>query len=234
MLCINELNVSYGDARALVDVTMQIRQGEIISLVGSNGAGKTTLLKTISRLTSQISGTIQFLSQTIDKDLPHQAVERGIVQIPEGRKIFPNLSVRENLEVCSIFPKAKKRRKENLQFVFDLFPILVERGQQLAGSLSGGEQQMLAIGQGLMSCPQLLLIDEPSLGVAPIIVEQIFKTIQEINRQGLTVLLVEQNIELSLDICHRGYVLETGRIILEGSGTDLMSNPLVKEAYLGL
>jgi branched-chain amino acid transport system ATP-binding protein len=228
------LNVSYGDARALSDVSLHVPQGEIVSLVGSNGAGKTTLLKTISRLVLHSSGSIRFLSEKIEDAPPHKVVERGIVHIPEGRKIFPHLKVIENLEVCSVFRPAKERRKENLRYVFGLFPILEKRLNQIAGSLSGGEQQMLAIGQGLMSCPKLLLIDEPSLGVAPLIVDHIFKTIREINDQGVTILLVEQNVELSLTICNMAYVLETGAITLEGAGRDLIANPHVKEAYLGL
>ena len=232
MLVVDRLNIAYGDAKVLTDITISVNSGEIVAIVGSNGAGKSTLLKGISRIVNISSGTITFLSEEISQLLPHQVVERGIVQIPEGRKIFPNMKVIENLEVCSVFKNAKRMRKENLKFVFELFPRLKERSSQVAGSLSGGEQQMLAIAQGLMSCPKLLMVDEPSLGLAPVVVDQIFETIQNINGQGVTVLLVEQNIELSLEISSRAYVLETGRITLEGK--DLISHPHVREAYLGL
>jgi len=232
LLIVNKLNVSYGDAKALVDVTILVRSGEIVSLVGSNGAGKSTLLKAISRLLNTISGSIEFFSEKIGELEPHQVVERGLVQIPEGRKIFPNMKVVENLEVCAVFKNAKMRRKEKLKSVFELFPILEERSNQFAGSLSGGEQQMLAIGQGLMSCPKLLMIDEPSLGLAPMVVDHMFETIKNINKQDVAILLVEQNIEASLEISSRGYVLETGKIVLEGE--NLINNPFVREAYLGL
>jgi branched-chain amino acid transport system ATP-binding protein len=211
-----------------------VGEGEIITIVGANGAGKTTLLKTISGILRPTSGEIWFLGKRIDNLSPHHIVEKGLVRIPEGRKLFPSLSVLENLELGSYLPEAKRRRSENLERVFSLFPVLAERSKQSAGTLSGGEQQMLAIGRGLMSQPKLLMLDEPSLGLAPLLVREIFRTIREINQHGTTILLVEQNVFNALDMAHKGYVLETGKIVLQGKSGDLMNNEYIRESYLGV
>lgn len=231
---ISEINVHYGDVQVLHEVTLEIREGEVVTIVGANGAGKTTLLKTIAGILRSTSGEIQFLGERIDHLYPHQIVEKGLVRIPEGRKIFPSLSVLENLELGSYLPKAKAKRSESLEKVFSLFPVLKERSQQLAGTLSGGEQQMLAIGRGLMSLPRLLMLDEPSLGLAPLLVREIFRTVREINQQGTTILLVEQNVFNALEMAHEGYVLENGRIVLRGKSRDLLGNKHIKESYLGV
>jgi len=231
---ISEINVSYGDVQVLHEVVLEVREGEVVTIVGANGAGKSTLLKTIAGILRATSGEIQFLGERIDHLSPHQIVEKGLVRIPEGRKIFPSLSVLENLELGSYLPKAKAKRSESLEKVFSLFPVLKERFQQLAGTLSGGEQQMLAIGRGLMSLPRLLMLDEPSLGLAPLLVREIFRTVREINQQGTTILLVEQNVFNALDMAHEGYVLENGRIVLQGKSRDLLANEYIKESYLGV
>jgi len=218
----------------LHDVTLEVREQEIVTIVGANGAGKTTLLKTVVGILRPTSGEIQFLGERIDHLHPHQIVDKGLVRIPEGRKIFPSLSVLENLELGSYLPKPKTRRSESLGKVFSLFPVLKERSGQLAGTLSGGEQQMLAIGRGLMSLPHLLMLDEPSLGLAPLLVRDIFRKVREINQDGTTILLVEQNVFNALDMAHEGYVLENGRIVLNGKSRDLLGNDYIKEAYLGI
>lgn len=218
----------------LHDVTLEVREQEIVTIVGANGAGKTTLLKTVVGILCPTSGEIQFLGERIDHLYPHQIVDKGLVRIPEGRKIFPSLSVLENLELGSYLPKPKARRSESLEKVFSLFPVLKERSQQLAGTLSGGEQQMLAIGRGLMSLPHLLMLDEPSLGLAPLLVRDIFRKVREINQDGTTILLVEQNVFNALEMAHEGYVLENGRIVLNGKSQDLLGNDYIKEAYLGI
>lgn len=234
MLKINEINVHYGDVQVIHEVTVEVREAEIVTIVGANGAGKTTLLKTIAGILRPTSGEIQFLGERIDHLYPHQIVENGVVRIPEGRKIFPSLSVLENLELGSYLPKAKAKRSESLEKVFSLFPVLKDRSQQLAGTLSGGEQQMLAIGRGLMSLPRLLMLDEPSLGLAPLLVRDIFRTVREINQHGTTILLVEQNVFNALDMANEGFVLENGRIVLRGKSQDLLGNEYIKEAYLGV
>jgi branched-chain amino acid transport system ATP-binding protein len=231
---ISEINVHYGDVQVLHEVTLEVREGEVVTIVGANGAGKTTLLKTIAGILRSTSGEIQFLGERIDHLHPHQIVEKGLVRIPEGRKIFPSLSVLENLELGSYLPKARAKRSESLEKIFSLFPVLKERSKQLAGTLSGGEQQMLAIGRGLMSLPRLLMLDEPSLGLAPLFVGEIFRTIREINQQGTTILLVEQNVFNALEMAHEGYVLENGRIVLRGKSRDLLGNEHIKESYLGV
>jgi branched-chain amino acid transport system ATP-binding protein len=231
---ISEIDVAYGDVQVLHEVTLRVREGEVVTIVGANGAGKSTLLKTIAGILRSTSGEIQFLGERIDHLQPHQIVERGVVRIPEGRRIFPSLSVLENLELGSYLPKAKAKRSESLEKVFSLFPVLKDRSQQLAGTLSGGEQQMLAIGRGLMSLPLLLMLDEPSLGLAPLLVGEIFRTIREINQQGTTILLVEQNVLNALEMAHEGYVLENGRIVLRGKSGDLLGNEHMKESYLGV
>jgi len=208
--------------------------GEIVSVIGSNGAGKSTLLNTISGITRARSGRMEFLGERTDYLPSHKIVEKGIVQVPEGRQIFYPLTVIENLIMGSYLPAAKKRRAESLENVFRLFPILQERQAQRAGTLSGGEQQMLAIGRGLMACPKLLILDEPSLGLSPLMVDDIFAIVKEINQGGIAVLLVEQNVVQALSLFDWAYVLENGRIVLEGPGKGLIDNPRVREAYLAL
>jgi len=234
LLDIHNIDVFYGDVHTIKNVTFYVNEGEIVTIVGSNGAGKTTILKTINGLLHPSSGTINFLGKKIDKLSPYNIVEKGISHVMEGRRLFPYMSVLENLELGAYVKKARKNIKENLEFVFNLFPVLEERIEQLAGTLSGGEQQMLAIGRGLMSNPLLLLFDEPSLGLAPVLVQKIFKTIEDVNKKGITVLLVEQNIQNALNLADRAYVLETGEINLEGCGKDLLNNSYIKNAYLGI
>jgi len=233
MLAVNQINVFYGQAQALWDVSFQVQEGEIVTLVGSNGAGKSTTLKAISGLLPPASGQVHFAGQRIDRLPPHQIVDLGIAQIPEGRRLWPGLSVKENLELGAYVRRARPAFKQRLQEVYALFPRLEERQNQLAGTLSGGEQQMLAIARGLLSQPKLLMLDEPSLGLAPVLVEEVFRVIQEINKQGVTILLVEQNVYHALELASRGYVLETGRVMLAGTGRDLLHNQHVKTAYLG-
>ncbi len=233
MLKIVKLNFSYGDLKVLWDIDLEVNEGEIVTVVGSNGAGKSTTLKNISRLVSYSSGAISFNGIDLAKLDTHDVVELGIVQVPEGRRIFPELSVLENLRMGSYIKNARKYREANMERVFALFPRLKERAKQLGGTMSGGEQQMLAIGRGLMANPKLLLLDEPSLGLSPLLVKSIFEIISEINGQGVTILLVEQNIYQSLRIADRAYVLETGRVVLTGKGGDLLEDEHVKKAYLG-
>jgi branched-chain amino acid transport system ATP-binding protein len=234
LLKINEIDVHYGDVQILYGVILEVSEGKIVTTVGANGAGKTTLLKTIAGILWPTYGEIHFLGERIDRLYPHQIVKKGLVRIPEGRKVFPTLSVLENLELGSYIQKAKAKRSESLGKVFSLFPILQERSKQPAGTLSGGEQQMLAIGRGLMSLPRLLMLDEPSLGLAPLIVREIFHTIKEINHDGTTILLVEQNVKNALEMAYESYVLENGRIVLQGKSQDLLGNEYIKEAYLGI
>jgi branched-chain amino acid transport system ATP-binding protein len=234
LLSIEGIDVSYGDVRVLSSVGFHVDEEEIVALVGANGAGKSTMINTISGINQPHSGQITFMDERIDGKQPHFIVEKGIVQVPEGRRIFSSLTVLENLEMGSFLPRAKKRRKEVLEEVYRLFPILKDRMGQQAGTLSGGEQQMLAIGRALMSLPNLLMLDEPSLGLAPMIVSNIFEVISKINSQGTTILIVEQNVEHTLEMADRAYVLENGSIVLEGTGKDLLENPHVKEAYLGI
>ncbi len=234
MLEVENIHVFYGDAQALWDVSFKVNRGEIVVLVGSNGAGKSTTLKAISGLTPPASGEIRFEGMRIDRMPAHRIVEMGIAHIPEGRRLWPGLSVRENLELGAYTKAARSLRQETMEWVLRLFPRLEERMHQLAGTLSGGEQQMLAIGRGLLSKPKLLILDEPSLGLAPLLVDEVLETIQKINRQGVTVLLIEQNVNQALTISTRCYVLELGRIVLSGSGKDLLADERVKTAYLGL
>ncbi len=234
LLKVDEINVHYGDIQVLYEVTLEVGQQEIVTIVGANGAGKSTFLKTIAGILRPTSGEIHFVGERIDQLYTHQIVDKGLVRIPEGRKIFPSLSVLENLELGSYLPGPKAKRSESLENVFSLFSVLKERSQQLAGTLSGGEQQMLAIGRGLMSLPRLLMLDEPSLGLAPVLVREIFSTIRDINQHGTTILLVEQNVFNALDMAHEGYVLENGRIVLKGKSQDLLGNEHIKEAYLGV
>lgn len=234
MLEIKNLAVNYGAIAALHGISLSVPNGQIVTLIGANGAGKTTTLKTISGLLKPASGEIVYDGQDITGLPPHRIVARGVSQSPEGRMIFANLTVHENLQLGAYLQKDRETIRRELGRVFALFPRLKERDKQIAGTLSGGEQQMLAIGRALMSRPRLLLLDEPSLGLAPLLVKTIFEKIVEINReQGLTILLVEQNANLALEISHLAYVLETGNVVLQGSSAELRQNPKVKSAYLG-
>ena len=234
MLEIKNLSVSYGAINALHGISLQIKDGDIVTLIGANGAGKTTTLKTISGLLKARGGEILYGGQNIANLKPHQIVKLGISHVPEGRMVFANLTVRENLAMGAYLRHHKAEVRAELEFVFGMFPRLKERESQIAGTLSGGEQQMLAIGRALMSHPKFLMMDEPSLGIAPLLVKTIFEKIVEINRERrITILLVEQNANLALEISHYGYVLETGRIILQDNSAVLRQNPQVKSAYLG-
>ena len=233
MLRVKNIDVFYGLAQALWDVSFRVEEGEIVAIVGSNGAGKTTILKTISGLISPSSGAIEFNGERLDKIPSHLVVEKGIALVPEGRGLFPFSTVLANLELGAYTKKARRKIKKNLEYVFELFPVLKERKNQLAGTLSGGEQQMLAVARGLMSSPDLLMLDEPSLGLAPKIVVKILEIVRQLHRQGITILLVEQNVHSALNLCDRGYVLENGRIVMEGSGEELIDNPHIKKAYIG-
>ncbi|MCX5907568.1 MAG: ABC transporter ATP-binding protein, partial [Deltaproteobacteria bacterium] len=221
-LSLDKVEVRYGDAIALFGISLGVGQGDVVSIVGANGAGKSTALKAISGLLKPRKGQIIFEGKRLNDIPAHAIVDLGIIQIPEGRQLFPYMTTLENLELGSYTPKARKRVGESLKRVFDLFPLLRERKAQLAGTLSGGEQQMLAIGRGLMSIPKLLMLDEPSLGLAPIMVKTIFEAIGKINREGTTVLLVEQDVKKSLSISQRGYVMENGKITMEGKGLELL------------
>jgi branched-chain amino acid transport system ATP-binding protein len=234
LLRLEKINTHYGDVQALRNVSFEIRNQEVVSIIGSNGAGKSTTLNTISGVLRASSGTIEFMGQRTENLHPHQIVDQGIVQIPEARLLFPYMTVLENLELGAFTPKARKEKEGNLKVVYGLFPILKERKTQLAGTLSGGEQQMAAIARGMMANPKLLMLDEPSLGLSPLMVKQVFHTIKEINARAITVLLVEQNVFHSLSLANRAYVLENGGIVLEGEGKELLSNPQVREAYLGI
>ncbi len=234
MLRVNNIDVSYGDVQVLWDVSFEVKEKEILVLVGANGAGKSTLLKTISGLLRPSQGTIEFSGTRLDQVPDNKIVVLGIAHVPEGRRLFPEMTVEENLIMGSLAPKAKAKRKETMKWVYQLFPRLEERRKQYARTLSGGEQQMCAIGRGLMALPRLLLCDEPSLGLSPILVQDIFKIVKRVNEEGVTVLLVEQNVKQTLSICNRAYVLENGRIVLTGTGQELLNNPHVKEAYLGI
>ena len=234
MLELKDLVVNYGAIAALHGINVTVEAGSIVTLVGSNGAGKTTTLRTISGLVKAKSGSVLYEGQDITNHPPHKIVARGIAQSPEGRMVFANLTVRENLSMGAYLRKDKDGIRKDLDFVFGIFPRLKERAKQVAGTLSGGEQQMLAIARALMSKPKLLLLDEPSLGIAPLLTRAIFEQIVAINRElKLTILLVEQNANLALEISHRGYVLETGRILLEDTAEALRQDPKVREAYLG-
>jgi branched-chain amino acid transport system ATP-binding protein len=234
LLELRGVEVAYGDLPALRGVSVSVEPGETLSVVGANGAGKTTMLRAISGLLRPRAGQILLDGVRLDTLPSHAIVEHGVVQVPEGRKIFPSLTVLENLEMGSYIAAARARRREGLAHVFALFPRLEERVGQAAGTMSGGEQQMLAIGRALMARPRVLMLDEPSLGLAPIIVTEIFRIIGEINQLGTTVLLVEQNTRQALALSRRGYVLENGRVVLEGSGAELLGNEHVKRAYLGM
>jgi branched-chain amino acid transport system ATP-binding protein len=234
LLRLEGIQVGYGDMTAVHEVSLEVREGETVALIGGNGAGKTTTLRAVSGLLPLRGGRIEFAGERLDGVGPAETVARGIAHVPEGRQLFPTMSVRENLEIGARSAEARRRRAESLGWVFGLFPRLRERERQLAGTLSGGEQQMCAIGRGLMARPRLLMLDEPSLGLAPVVVKAIFENLADINRVGLTILLVEQNVLRALELCHRGYVLENGRMALEGPRQSLLQNPHIKQAYLGL
>lgn len=233
MLKVNDLTVHYGAIQALRGISFDVNQGEIITLIGSNGAGKTTTLHSVSNIIKKTAGTVFFEDADITNANPDVIVKTGLIQVPEGRRIFANMSVKENLEMGAYTRKDKKEIKADMDKIFDLFPRLRERVKQLSGTLSGGEQQMLAMGRALMSKPRLLLLDEPSMGLAPILVDEIFSIIKEINKEGTTILLVEQNAFKALAIANRAYILETGAIIKSGLASDLIKDETVKTAYLG-
>ena len=234
MLKVEAIDVFYDDLQVLWDVSFEVQEKEILVLIGANGAGKSTTIKTISSLITPRKGSIHFDGVRLDIVPPHETILHGVVHVPEGRRLFPEMSVEENLIMGSLQRDAKAKRKDTMDHIFDLFPRLKERRKQLGGTLSGGEQQMLAVGRGLMSLPKLMMFDEPSLGLAPILVHNIFDMIKRINVEGVTILLVEQNVRQTLAMSNRAYVLENGRVVLEGASQNLMSDEHVKEAYLGI
>jgi len=234
LLEINHIDVHYGDVQVVFGLSLKVEEGEVVSIIGGNGAGKSTLLKTISGLMPPSKGEITFEGKPIHHRPPEEVVERGIVQVPEGRRLFSLMSVQDNLIVGAYNKRADSQRQKTLEMVYQLFPRLRERLAQMAMTLSGGEQQMVAIGRGLMALPKLLMLDEPSLGLAPILIKNIFETVRKIADLGTTVLLVEQDVKHSLSLSHRGYVLEHGRAVMEGPAQELLDNPHVKTAYLGL
>ena len=234
MLTIDNIHVSYGGFQALDGVSLNVKEGEIVVLLGSNGAGKTTTINTVSGLLRPLSGSVTFKGEDLSKYKLHEISSLGLIQVPEGRKLFPNMSVYENLLIGSYAKVTRAKRQENLERCMVMFPKLKERSKQMAGSLSGGERQMVAIGRALMQCPDLLMLDEPSLGLAPVVVEQVFESIVEINKGGTTILLVEQNVQASLEIADRAYVIETGHNVMEGKAEDLLNDERLKAAYLGL
>lgn len=233
MLKVNDLVVSYGGIEALKGISLEVPDGKIVTLIGANGAGKSTLLRSIIGLVKPDGGSITYGEKQLIGLNSQQIVENGITLVPEGRRVFPNLTVLENLQIGAYLRKDKEGIAKDIRWIYDLFPRLEERSWQMAGTLSGGEQQMLAVGRALMSRPKVLMMDEPSLGLAPLIIKDIFKIIQEINRQGMTILLIEQNANMALKVADIAYVLETGRITMTGSGSELLENPEIKAAYLG-
>ena len=234
MLAVDGVSAYYGKIRALWDVSINVEKGEIVALIGANAAGKTTILDTISGLLHPASGSVEFLDRRIDHLPPHEIVKTGMCHIPEGGKAFPDMTVRENLDMGAYSNEAWLKRKETLGEVFEMFPLLEQRSKQLARTLSGGERQMLAIGRGLMSKPKLCALDEPSYGLSPLMVKEIFSAIKTLRDRGMTVLLVEQDVQQGLEIADRGYVLENGHVVLEGKSSELLQNDHVKRAYLGL
>jgi branched-chain amino acid transport system ATP-binding protein len=234
LLRVQDISVFHGGLQALFNIHLEVQEKEIITLLGSNGAGKTTTINTISGIHHPRQGLIQFDGQDIHRMAPFQIVELGLIQIPEGRMLFPDMTVYENIQMGTYSKRARTGQKETIDWVFHLFPRLQERTSQLAGTLSGGEQQMLAIARGLMSKPKLLMLDEPSFGLAPLLVTELFKVVIEINRHGVAILLVEQNAMQALETAHRGYLLETGRITLQGNATDLIQNDFIRVSYLGI
>lgn len=233
MLTVENLSINYGAIEAVKEVSFRVEEGEVVTLIGANGAGKTSILRTISGLVRPKSGRISFLGEDIHKSQARKIVAKGLSQVPEGRHVFAGLTVMENLEMGAFLKKDKADNQKTLQMIFDRFPRLEERKHQDAATLSGGEQQMLAMGRALMSKPKLLLLDEPSMGLAPIFIQEIFDIIQDIQKQGMTVLLIEQNANKALSIADRAYVLETGKVVLSGKGSELLASDQVKKAYLG-
>jgi branched-chain amino acid transport system ATP-binding protein len=234
LLEVRDLQAAYGRVTALWDVSFDVEEGQVVALLGSNGSGKTTTLRTISGLLTAASGSVHFAGRDITHARSDQIVELGIIHVPEARQLWPRMSVRENLELGAYSPKARVKRADSLERVFGLFPRLRERRNQAAGTLSGGERQMCALGRGLMGLPRLLMLDEPSLGLAPRLVSEMFATLRLLREQGLTVLLVEQNVHQALELADTGYVLETGRLVLSGPSQQLLADPLVRSAYLGV
>jgi branched-chain amino acid transport system ATP-binding protein len=234
MLSVKELDLYYGDAQALDRVSLDVPQGEIVAIIGANGAGKSSLIRTIAGIETPRAGAIRFKGEPIAGLESHRICNLGIGQVAEGRQVFPSLTVLENLEMGAMIPRARANARRQLDEVLAMFPRLKERGAQIAGTMSGGEQQMLAIGRCLMGAPELIMFDEPSLGLAPLVVQEVLRTIHLLNRRGLTILLVEQNVAVSLKISQRAYVLENGRIVMSGSGAELLHNDRVRQAYLGL
>jgi len=234
MLEVEGLNVFYGDMQALWDVSFEVRPKEVLVLLGANGAGKSTILRTLSGLSRAAEGSVTFNGVRLDQIPADKIIQHGLVHVPEGRRLFPEMTVEENLIMGSLAPEPKRRRQKTLERVYGLFPRLRERMGQYAGTLSGGEQQMVAVGRGLMGLPKILMLDEPSLGLSPLLAQEIFKIIRLINSEGVTILLVEQNVKQSLKVCSRAYVLENGRITLSGTGEQLSANDHVKQAYLGI
>ena len=232
MLKVNDINVYYGSIHAIKGVSFEVHQGEVVTLIGANGAGKSTILQTVSGLLRSKTGSIEFLGENLGGVAPHKVVAKGLAHVPEGRRVFLQMTVEENLEMGA-FTRPNSEIDSGIADVYKRFPRLEERRKQIAGTLSGGEQQMLAMGRALMSRPKLLMLDEPSMGLAPILVEQIFEIIKELHKDGVTVLLVEQNAQMALSVANRGYVLETGKIVLSGNGKDLLEDDAVKKAYLG-
>lgn len=233
MLIINDIDVFYGNIQALKGISLEVKEGEIVTLIGANGAGKSTLLKTISGLLKPKRGSIEYLGTTIAGKPAQSIVKAGISHVPEGRRVFSNMTVEENLELGAYLRNDREAIKKDLNHVFELFPRLLERRKQLSGTLSGGEQQMLAMGRALMAKPKLIIMDEPSMGLAPLMVKNIFNIIEMVNKEGVTVLLVEQNAHMALSVAHRAYVLETGKIVLTGSAKELQESDEVRAAYLG-
>ena len=234
MLKVSGIDVFYGDLQVLWDVSFEVRDKEILVLVGANGAGKSTTLKTISGLLKPRKGSIEFDGVRLDQLPPDRVIGQGVVHVPEARRLFREMSVEENLIMGSLSPGARKKRMQTMEWVYELFPRMKERRKQAAGTMSGGEQQMCAIGRGLMALPKVLMFDEPSLGLSPILVQEVFEIAKRINKEGVTVMLVEQNVRQTLAMCDRAYVLENGRVVLQGTGKELMADPHVKEAYLGI
>ena len=232
MLKVENINVYYGNIHAVKDISSEVKQGEIVTLIGANGAGKSTTLNTVSGLLHSRTGSVTFMGENLGRIPCHKIVSKGLALVPEGRRVFLQMSVQENLEMGA-FTKPNSGVAADLEMVYDLFPRLKERRKQVAGTLSGGEQQMLAMGRALMSKPKLLMLDEPSMGLAPILVEQIFEIIQSLHKAGTTILLVEQNAQMALSVADRGYVLETGKIVTSGTGAELLASPAIKKAYLG-
>jgi branched-chain amino acid transport system ATP-binding protein len=231
---VNDIDVFYGDAQALYGLSLQVREGEVVTLVGANGAGKTTALRAISGLRPVARGDIVFEGRSLLEVPAHRRAELGIALVPEGRELWPQLTVRENLELGAYGKAARRHLQESLERVYGLFPVIRERSRQVAGSMSGGEQQMVAIARALMTRPRLLMLDEPSLGLAPVVVSQVFDTIRRLHAEGLTILLVEQNLKKALEMADRGYVVETGSIATEGAAADLLADPTIRSAYLGV